>query len=336
MDVGLWAADQTAGLSPVLPAETSVQRLMGTEAEALESFGRVDILHDNGIWWRQNHRLARLSQKRGIPRMVSIRGMLEPWAIKHKRIKKAFAWRLYQRRDLAHAQYHHTTSETEYENLKRLGLGVPICMIPNGIDSPDLEEGGCGKANAKGRWRTALFLGRLYPVKGLPNLIEAWKQLKPSGWVLQIAGPDEAGYQAQLEKLVSAAGLNEHISFLGPVDETKKRCVFREAELFVLPSHSESFGMAIAEALAHGLPVLTTTGTPWAKLLEHDCGWWVAPTADAIVAALRDATSRDPDTLHAMGMKGRALVTTEFRWDRVAKQFASAYEELLSSRVKLY
>jgi glycosyltransferase involved in cell wall biosynthesis len=167
-------------------------------------------------------------------------------------------------------------------------------------------------------------------------LIEVWARLKPPGWILQIAGPDEVGHQAQLEKLVSAAGLNEHVSFLGPVDETRKRGLFRDAELFVLPSHSESFGMAIAEALAHGLPVLTTTGTPWAKLLEHDCGWWVTPTVEAMVGALRDATSRDGNMLRAMGMKGRALVTTEFRWDWVARQFAFAYEELLSSRVKLY
>ena len=333
LDVGLWAADQSARTTPVLPADTPIQRLTGTEAEALDSFGRIDVLHDNGIWWRHNHRLARLAGQRGIPRIVSTRGMLEPWAIKHKWWRKSIAWRLYQRRDLTQAQCHHTTSERECENLKRLGLGVPVCMIPNGIDIPELDATCAAESDQSCRLKKALFLGRLYEVKGLRNLIEAWALVRPQDWLLQIAGPDEAGHRAQLEKVVSAAGLGESVSFLGPVDGASKRSVFLDADLFVFPSHSESFGMAIAEALAHGLPVLTTTGAPWATLVEHGCGWWVAPTVDDIVGGLRDAMSRDPDTLRAMGVRGRAFVATEFRWDWVAKQFLSTYEELVAKRV---
>ena len=303
----------------------------------MDSFGRVDVLHDNGIWWRHNHRLAKLAIERGIPRMVSTRGMLEPWAIKHKWWKKSIAWRLYQRRDLAQARCHHTTSERESENLRELRLGVPICMIPNGIDIPELDSSLSSlKSDQEGRSRrkTALFLGRLYAVKGLPSLIEAWARVRPQDWSLQIAGPDEAGSRAQLERAASAAGLTESVSFLGPIDGARKQSVFLDADLFVLPSYSESFGMAIAEALAHGLPVLTTTGAPWATLVEHGCGWWVEPTVDGIVDGLREATSCDPDTLRAMGVRGRTLVATEFRWDWVAKQFVSAYEELVAKRMQ--
>src|SRR5687768_15014629 len=74
VDVGLWAPDQTAATTPLLPSGSSVRRLIGTEAEALDSFAPVDVLHDNGIWWAQNHRLAELAAKRGIPRIVSTRG----------------------------------------------------------------------------------------------------------------------------------------------------------------------------------------------------------------------------------------------------------------------
>jgi glycosyltransferase involved in cell wall biosynthesis len=335
VSVGLWAADQSARMTPLLPAKSPVRRLTGTEVEALDSFGRVDVLHDNGIWLRHNHRLARLAVERGIPRVVSTRGMLEPWAFNHKRWKKGIAWRLYQRRDLTLACCHHATSQREAQNLPELNLGVPVCMIPNGVDIPEFDPSFAGakakQRSSSGR-KTALFLGRLYLVKGLPSLIEAWARVRPEAWFLRIAGPDEAGCRAQLEEAVSAAGLSEIVSFLGALDGQRKQSAFLDADLFILPTHSESFGMVIAEALAHGLPVLTTTGAPWPRLVEHDCGWWVEPTVEGMVAGLRTATSCDPDALHAMGMRGRAFVAAEFRWDRVARQFVSTYEELVAKR----
>ena len=158
--------------------------------------------------------------------------------------------------------------------------------------------------------------------------------MRPQGWFLHIAGPDEAGCRAQLEEAISDAGLSQVVSFLGPVEGQRKQSAFLDADLFVLPTHSESFGMVIAEALAHGLPVLTTTGAPWPMLEKHGCGWWVEPTVDGIAEGLRDATSRDPDALRAMGVRGRGLVAAEFGWERVAKQFVRTYEELMAKRVQ--
>jgi glycosyltransferase involved in cell wall biosynthesis len=333
VQVGLWAPDQSAATTQLLPAESSVQRLTGTESEALESFGKPDVLHDNGIWLHHNHRLAEIAAKRGLPRMVSTRGMLEPWAMNHKRSKKRVAWWLYQRRDLKRARCHHTTAEAEANNLQRLGLGVPVCVIPNGVDVPEVGRIAATAEVSKaggGERKKALFLGRIYPVKGLPMLIEAWARVRPHGWILQIAGPDEAGHRAEVEQTVRAAGLNEIISFLGPVEGQAKRSALFAADLFVLPTHSESFGMAIAEALAHGLPVLTTTGAPWPMLPERGCGWWVEPTVDGITEGLRQATSLDSTTLQAMGAKGRELVAAEFGWQRVAKQFVGIYEHLIA------
>jgi len=333
VQVGLWAPDQSAATTQLLPAESSVQRLTGTESEALESFGKPDVLHDNGIWLLHNHRLAEIAAKRGLPRMVSTRGMLEPWAMNHKRSKKRVAWWLYQRRDLKRARCHHTTAEAEANNLQRLGLGVPVCVIPNGVDVPEVGRIAATTEVSKaggGERKKALFLGRIYPVKGLPMLIEAWARVRPHGWILQIAGPDEAGHRAEVEQAVCAAGLAEIISFLGPLEGQAKRSALLAADLFVLPTHSESFGMAVAEALAHGLPVLTTTGAPWPMLSECGCGWWVDPTIDGIAGGLRQATSLDSAMLQAMGAKGRELVAAEFGWQRVAKQFLLVYENLMT------
>jgi glycosyltransferase involved in cell wall biosynthesis len=333
IEVGLWAPDQTAGTTTTIPPTSPVRRLIGTEIEAIETFGPVDVLHDNGIWLQHNHRLATLATARRIPRIVSTRGMLEPWALQHKHWRKRLAWRVYQRRDLTFARCHHTTSSREAKNLQRLKLGVPICMIPNGIEiaKGDHSADATAKKEKSNKARCALFLGRIYPVKGLPLLIEAWARLQPKNWYLKIAGPDQAGCRAKLDSAIAAAGLEDTISFLGPLDSERKRAAFFEADLFVLPSYSESFGMVVAEALAHCLPVLTTTATPWPMLSARGCGWWVEPTVDGLVAGLRDATSCDRETLSAMGVRGQAFIAGEFRWEVIARRFLSMYETLLDA-----
>ena len=296
--VGLWAADGSAPGTQLLPRQASVQRLAGSEADALDHFGAADIVHDNGIWLPHNHRLAVLTERCRITRVVSIRGMLEPWALRHKRAKKKVAWWLYQRHDVRSAQCHITTGETECENLRRLDLGVPIATIPNGVDVPEDRNIETASSSLSAQ-KTALFLGRIYPVKGLPMLVQAWARVRPSGWRLRIAGPDEAGHQKHVETAVSDAGLGEVISFVGPVGAAGKSDLFFNADLFVLPTYSESFGMAIAEALAHGVPVLTTTGAPWPMLQESGCGWWVEPTVQGIADGLE--SRRNPDAIHLRG-----------------------------------
>jgi glycosyltransferase involved in cell wall biosynthesis len=320
MEVGLWAPDRSAIATELLPVGSPVRRLAGSVADAVTSFGRMDILHDNGMWLPHNHALAEAARRAGALRVVSTRGMLEPWAVRHKRWKKAIAWQAYQRRDLRQAGLHHATAAAEAENLRRLHLGVPVCMIPNGVDVPAEVV-----KRRPLRERTALFLGRLYPVKGLPMLVEAWARVRPRRWRLEIGGPDEAGHRAQVEQAIARLGLGEVVSFLGPLDGAAKREAFCRADLLVLPSHSESFGMVVGEALAHGAPVLATTAVPWPLLELHACGWRVEPSTEALADGLRQAIDTDAVTLRAMGARGRELVAAEFGWDRVARRFYDAY-----------
>ncbi|HEY0282936.1 MAG TPA: glycosyltransferase [Rhizomicrobium sp.] len=326
-DVGLWAQDGSA-LTTALPPQQlprGLTRLSGSAPEALKRF-TPDILHDNGLWLRHNHRLASLASRRGLARLVSTRGMLEPWARSHKKWKKDLAWAFYQRRDLSSAKAVHATAAREAENLARLNLGVPVHTIPNGVDIPELP--GRKSTGTDVPHRTAVFLGRLYPVKGLPLLVEAWNRVRPEGWRLVLAGPDEAGHRAELEALIENAGLTGTITFAGPLAGPAKSQFLASAELFILPSYSESFGMAVAEALAHGLPVLTTSGTPWPMLHRRGCGWTVDATVDGIAEGLSEATSHDSNTLAAMGAKGRAWVASEFGWQGVAMQFLALYREI--------
>ena len=322
--VGLWSADGSVMDTPLLAADAPLTRLGGTAEDALEQF-RPDIVHDNGLWLGHNHRLARACKMMVLPRLVSTRGMLEPWARRHKKWKKDIAWLAYQGRDIRAAAALHATAEQEAENLARLNLDVPVHVIPNGVDIPALVS-----LPLSGSVRTALFLGRIYPVKGLPLLIEAWSRVRPEGWRLVLAGPDEAGHRAELEALTAKHGLGDIIQFTGPLLDAAKDSALFGADLFVLPTHSESFGMAIAEALAHGVPVLTTVGAPWPALDRQAMGWRTPISVEGLAAGLAQATKSDSSVLRAMGERGRAFVTARFSWDRVAGQFLATYATIVA------
>ena len=327
VEVGLWAADGSAPTTPLLARGVSVTRLGGPLESALKKFGRPDIVHDNGVWLIHNHRLAVLAAKRGIPRTVSTRGMLEPWAMSHKKLKKRLAWLAYQRKDLSLAAGIHATNATEARNIEILGLPVPVWVIPNGVDLPAVDS----SPNINGGVRTALFLGRIYPVKGLPMLVEAWAKVRPSGWRLVIAGPDEAGHESLIRKLVNDAGIGDVIEFAGPLAGEAKREAFRAAELFVLPTHSESFGVAIAEALSYEVPVLTTTAAPWHELEARGCGWSVAPTSEGVADGLRVATAKSPGLLAEMGRQGREYVAANYAWDVIGPEFCGWLSAMASA-----
>jgi glycosyltransferase involved in cell wall biosynthesis len=94
------------------------------------------------------------------------------------------------------------------------------------------------------------------------------------------------------------------------------------------PSFSENFGISVLEGLAYGIPVITTTGTPWEALQREGCGWWISPTRDSLSDALMDATSRSGSDLLEMGRRGQ-LLAASFKWDKICLQFVSLYQQLI-------
>jgi glycosyltransferase involved in cell wall biosynthesis len=321
VDIGVWAPDGSA--MTIVPATGAVQYLAGPLEQVLRRFGVPDAIHDNGIWLPHNHAVAVIARRRRIPRVVSTRGMLEPWALKHKRLKKRLAWHLYQRADLRRAAVLHAATEVEKAGLDALDLGVPVTVIPNGVDLPDFSR--APRSRSEGP-RVALFLGRIYPVKGLPMLIEAWSRVRPAGWRLRIAGPDEDGHRAEVAAQIAAFDLEDVVEFVGPVAASEKDRLFDAADLLIAPSHSESFGMSIAEALARGLPVLTTTAVPWPAIEEHRCGWRVEASVAGVARGLLESTATESGELAMMGDRGRHFIARQFEWERVSALFKSMYE----------
>jgi glycosyltransferase involved in cell wall biosynthesis len=261
-----------------------------------------------------------------MPLVISTRGMLSGWALDQKRRKKQVAWRLYQRRDLRSAHLLHATSATEVEDIRQAGLRQPVAVIPNGVEVP-----GPFRSSAPTSPREALFLSRLHPGKGALDLVRAWARVRPEGWRLVLAGPDEDGHRANVERAVRELGLEAVTRFAGPVGDDEKWDLYRRADLFVLPTASENFGIVVAEALAAGTPVVTTKGAPWRVLEERACGWWIDRGVEPLEAALREATALDDDTRRAMGVRGRAYAEANLSWEHIAEEMAAAYRWVLGN-----
>lgn len=330
VDVGLWAPDGSAKQAAIDSSLDGLLCYAGKLSDVIEEYG-PSLIHDNGIWLLYNHSIAKTCIRMGIPRVVSPRGMLEPWSLRYKKFKKKIAWIFYQRRDLKDAACLHATSEEEAKNVVSLKLGVSVKVIPNGMDLPcwDVDNSLEQSRNVDGV-KTALFLSRVHPKKGLPMLIDAWAEVRPTGWRLVIAGPEELGHSEEILIRIRGCGLQNVISVVGPKYGTEKNALLRKADLFILPTHSENFGMAIAEALAHGLPVLTTKAAPWAGLREHGCGWWVDPTTDAIARGLKEALETPVSVLSEMGRRGRLLIEREYGWDRIASEMSQLYVNVIA------
>lgn len=286
-----------------------------------------DVVHLHGTWDRLVHTVAVQSRKQNVPYVWAPRGTLEPWSLKQKYWKKKLAWWLYLRRDFQHAQRLHATSELEARNLQNLGLKPKIFSAANGIVFPAVMP----ERREEKSTRTALFLSRIHPKKGLELLINAWNQIRPAGWRCEIFGPSDENYLASLQKLIASHGLSDQIHIFPEADDQTKWKLYRTADLFVLPTYSENFGIVVAEALAMGTPVITTTGTPWHELPNRKCGWYVLPTVEGIADALRDAVQMSDDDRLEMGENGMEWMRSEFDWQSIAKVVRDEYQEIISS-----
>jgi glycosyltransferase involved in cell wall biosynthesis len=288
--------------------------------------GKAQLIHSHGLWLMPNVYPAWAASRHGRPLVVSPRGTLSPVALRFSPHLKKLFWALLQGPAIRSAACLHATSDQEYEHIRNAGLRQPVAIVSNGIDIHPLHA-----SEARPELRTLLYLGRLHPIKGLENLLRAWQRVAGEfrEWQLRLVGPDEGDYRSKLERLAHELRL-ERTAFAGPRYGEAKQAEYDAADLFVLPSYSENFGVSVAEALARGVPVIATTGTPWQKLRDQGCGWLVAPDVEGLEGALRQALALDPTSLKTMGRGGRAWVEHQFSWPRVAADFERAYRWLLS------
>lgn len=334
---------KAAGTTTFVENVVNGLRAKGHDAEVVMSpngFCQCDIIHIHGLWSGLLHKASWFAKKRNIPAVWSTHGMTAPWAMRHKWWKKYPAWRLYQKHDLKAAVAIHCTTDLEVEWNKALGFKnffiAPLGTKENQFHSPTRNSN---------HTHTLLFVGRIYPVKGLVNLIRAWgiamKQLSVScspfpvphsNWKLRIVGPDQAGHKAELESLVRELKLGDSVEFAGPKFGDELSAEYENCDCLVLPSFTENFGATIVDALAHGKPCIASTFTPWKELQSRGCGWWASNEPAQLAAAIGEMMSLDDAKRRAMGAKGRGLVEEKYTWDAVVKAMVKGYAEVLNVR----
>jgi glycosyltransferase involved in cell wall biosynthesis len=290
------------------------------------SAGDIDVLHSHGMWQMNSVYPGWAAQGPRARLMVSPRGAFSQWAMTHgSRFKRLF-WPLVQRPALARAFCFHSTSDSEYDDIRRLGFRQPVAYIPNAVDVP------AALARPPRPERTLLFLGRIHPVKGVDILLRAWSVVmgRHPHWRLRIVGTD-ASYQGtshyldEMRQLSQSLGL-KRVDFDPPAYGEAKWRAYGDADLFALPTLSESFGMTVAESLAAGTPVIVTTAAPWCRVQEHGCGWSIGLGVEPLAAALEAAMAKSPSELLRLGENGRRWMLAEFSWPAIAERMHRTYE----------
>jgi glycosyltransferase involved in cell wall biosynthesis len=193
-------------------------------------------------------------------------------------------------------------------------------MIPNGVETLQVLPQRICLPDGKMR---LLFIGRLDPVKGIENLLEALKRLDDPSISLAIYGNGNVQYASSLKQCAERLGLlGSRVNFFGQVDGDAKISAFLNADVSVYPSYSESFAMTIAESLAHGVPVIASRDTPWKSLEDKNCGLWVDNTPGSLAEAVQAIRRMD---LVEMGKRGWEWMTAEFDWKSIAGEMLELY-----------
>ena len=293
---------------------------------------KFELIQIQSMWDLPYHKVMVEARRLGIPYVVTPRGMLEPWSLSQKKLKKKLAWWLYQRNDVQKSACVFSTAKMEAEHVSELGITTCKAVIPNGIETDAYP---C-KSSVDGVRKQVLFLSRIHVKKGIEILFEAWKRVASAfpDWQLQVIGNGDTEYIHTLEMKVESLGLKDSINILPPVFGEAKIKVYQESALFCLPSFSENFGMVIAEAMSCGTPVITTTNCPWNILNDTKTGWCIDLNVDNLERALRDAMAMNPTDLYEMGQKASKLIYENFDYRSVTRKTLRLYEWLLNGGEK--
>ena len=280
----------------------------------------ADLVDVQGLWVYPSLASLRRARRSGRPYVVTPRGMLDPWARRNSALKKRIAGALFENAHLNGATCLRATAAMEAQHFRDVGLTNPIAVVPNALEMPTLAP------RCNHGLRSVLFLSRLHPKKGVDFLLRSWGELAADfpDWEIVIAGIDESGHQAELKELVCKLNLSR-VRFVGEAHGAAKQQLYRNADLFVLPTHGENFGLVVAEALAQETPVITTRNAPWEGLETQGCGWWIDLDQARLTNTMRDALSRTAEDLTTMGARGRAWVQRDFGTQQVAEKMREVY-----------
>jgi len=289
----------------------------------------ADVVHHHSLWLRTLHYAHRCAARRAAPLVISPRGMMSTWSWEHHSFRKKFALHVIHPGALKAVAGWHATSKEEADEIAALGFKQPVCIAPNGVATPEpaaitaATEYWLKACPQVADQRVALFYSRFHEKKRVIELIDVWLEKAPRDWMLLLVGLPQTYSTQMLEHYILR---NSGTGRIRVFDGTGKPPPYAVASLFLLPSHTENFGLVIADAMAHGLPAIVTDTTPWTELNETGGGACV-PWSE-FGSELTRFTSESRQKLRARGMLARAWTLREFSWETSARLLADFYENL--------
>ncbi len=288
-----------------------------------------DVVSMQGVWMHTSSFAADWCIRHDRPFMITVHGNFNPAALRFSSWKKSLASKTFMRRVFEGVTCYQASTEIEYCTLRKYGIRNPVCVIGNGIEFPDFSTleppAALLPRDLMGR-RTCLYLGRLFPIKGIDRLLRVWAKIRPSDdWQLVIAGGGTVKYRAELEGISRESGCR-NVFFTGFVNADVKSAWLRHSELFVLPSYSEAFAMAPMEAFSYGTPVLLTEACGFPEASLAGAALEVSSNEEGIANGLVRLLAMSAPDLEAMGSRGLTFVRERYTWDIVCSRLESVYD----------
>ena len=296
-----------------------------------------DLLHVHAIFSYPSTAAMAIARLKGIPYIAVPHGMLCQWSLQQKESKKKTYLALIERANLNHSQALHLTSSQEEEELSQLNLKAPNFILPHGLSLPtpipDARHQLRQRLNLPEEEPIILFMSRLHYKKGLEYLIPALGKLSHRRFNFILAGNGSPEYEAQIDELLTAAGMRDRTYHPGFVSGETKELFLQGSDFFALTSHSENFGIAVLEAMAGGLPVLATSGVALASTVkQHQLGYVTELDIPAIATAIEHHLNH-PQQAKAMGDRARELILNRYTWKQIAARLIETYEAILNQNL---
>ncbi|MDB9996342.1 glycosyltransferase [Gammaproteobacteria bacterium] len=292
---------------------------------------RFDIIHQHGIWTPLSLYAQKIRRASKLKMVIQPHGFLEPYRLNISKYRKKLAFHLFEKSNLLNASALVACSEDEAVKLKGMFPQNDVAVVFNGVD-PHFYRAQSQRSIGVKEKRRMLFLSQIIPVKGLERLFHVIAEIGTelfSDWEFLIAGYGDDVYLESLRSLAIQLNLGSLINFVGPKIGSEKIRIYDNSDVFILPTFSENYGIVVAEALARGIPVVTTKGTPWVELSELSCGLWVENSHEGIKDGILKVLNLSSAELMNMGQKGRALIKEKYLWDKTTERTIILYRWLL-------
>jgi len=341
-DISQWRSSWAVPVHAIPGAFTSYRYNRGLGKWLAENRSRFDVVVVHGLWKFHTVGVWLALRHTSTPFFVIPHGMLNPWlkqAYPIKHLKKALLW---------HALVHPALQASaavlflceEEPVLAAQTFNLEKCrkeVVPLGIEEPRAApQGAPGEFLAQypelDGTPYLLFLGRICRMKGCDLLLEAFAATKDPdhGNRLVIAGPDEDGWQAELKKRAAELGIGHRVLWTGPLYGERKAEALRNASAFILPSHCETFPVAVLEALAYGKPVLITDKINiWREIDREHAGLIAPDTLAGVAEMLRSWFALSPPQKAKYGANALSCFRTHFEIAAATRAHVTVYQKYL-------